>query len=78
MLTQRGECRPRARPAHLRAAQSLAGGQPNREPLKRPRDIAQAKAYARMVIEHMPHLPFDEALTALHGDVRAMRAALGI
>jgi hypothetical protein len=52
--------------------------QPNREPLKKPRDIAQAQAVASMVVEHMPQLPFAKALTALHGDVRAMRAALGI
>jgi len=51
---------------------------PGREPLKRPRDIGQAQAVARMVVEHMPHLPFDEAITALHGDVRAMRSSLEI
>lgn len=51
-------------------------GQPGREPLKRQRDLAQARAVAAMVREHMPHLPFDEALTALHGDVRAMAVAL--
>lgn len=52
--------------------------QPGREPVKRPRDLAQAKAVAAMVTEHMPHLPFGEALTSLHGDVRAMRTALGV
>lgn len=52
--------------------------QPDREPLKKPRDLAQARAVARAVVEHMPHLQFDEALTALHGDMRAMRSALGI
>lgn len=51
-------------------------GQPGREPLKRQRDLAQARAVAAMVREHLPHLPFDEALTALHGDVRAMAVAL--
>lgn len=50
--------------------------QPGREPLKRQRDLAQARAVAAMVREHMPHLPFDEALTALHGDVRAMAVVL--
>ncbi|MDP2834572.1 MAG: nucleotidyltransferase domain-containing protein [Pseudomonadota bacterium] len=50
--------------------------QANREPLKRQRDLAQARAVATMVREHLPHLSFDEALTALHGDVRAMADAL--
>jgi len=52
--------------------------QPDREPVKKPRDLAQAKAVAAMVAEHMPHLSFDEALTSLHGDVRRMRFALGV
>lgn len=50
--------------------------QADREPLKRQRDLAQARAVAAMVREHLPHLSFDEALTALHGDVRAMAEAL--
>ncbi len=50
--------------------------QANREPLKRQRDLAQARAVAAMVREHLPHLSFDEALTALHGDVRAMAESL--
>lgn len=50
--------------------------QPGREPLKRQRDKAQARAVAAMVREYLPHLPFDEALTALHGDVRAMAVVL--
>ncbi len=52
--------------------------QPDREPLKRPRDIGQARAVARMVVEHMPHLRFEDAITALHGDDRAMRSMLQI
>jgi hypothetical protein len=51
---------------------------PDREPLKKPRDLAQAKAVAAMVVQHMPQLPFDQALTSLHGDLRAMRSALGV
>lgn len=43
-----------------------------REPLKKPRDLAQARTVAQMVREYMPHLSFGEALTALHGNVRAM------
>lgn len=50
--------------------------QSRREPLKKPRDLGQAKAVARAVVEHMPHLPFDEALTSLHGDVRNMKELL--
>ncbi|OFZ85698.1 MAG: hypothetical protein A2V78_15430 [Betaproteobacteria bacterium RBG_16_64_18] len=52
--------------------------QPEREPVKKPRDLAQAKAVASMVVEHMPHLSFDDALTSLHGDVRGMRSVLGV
>lgn len=51
---------------------------PDREPVKKPRDLAQAKAVASMVVEYMPHLSFDEALTSLHGDVRGMRSVLGV
>jgi len=44
---------------------------PEREPLKRPRDLAQAREVAAAVREQMPHLPFVSGnLTALHGDVR--------
>ena len=52
-------------------------GQPTREPLKRPRDIEQARAVARAVREHLPQLPFDLGdLSALHGDVRAAMGLL--
>jgi hypothetical protein len=50
--------------------------QSNREPVKSSRDLAQAKALAAMVKVHMPYLSFDEALTSLHSDVRAMRPLL--
>ncbi|MBI1397186.1 MAG: hypothetical protein GC151_14535 [Betaproteobacteria bacterium] len=52
--------------------------QPDREPLKKPRDLAQAKAVTALVTEYMPHLPFDETMTSLHGDVRALRSVLGV
>jgi len=40
--------------------------QPAREPIKKQRDLAQAREVAELVREHMPHLSFDEALTSLH------------
>jgi uncharacterized protein (DUF2267 family) len=46
--------------------------QVNREAVKRPRDLAQARAVAALVRTHLPHLPFEEALTCLHSDVRSM------
>ncbi len=52
--------------------------QPTRDPLKKPRDLAQAKVVAQLVREQMPHLSFDEALTSLHGDVRGMRVLLEV
>lgn len=45
---------------------------PDRDPRKKPRDLAQARAVAALVREHMPHLPFEEAISSLHGDVRAL------
>lgn len=51
--------------------------QPDREPLKRPRDLDQARAVAAAVRGHMPQLPFVlHDLTALHGDVRAAAALI--
>lgn len=47
-------------------------GLPEREPIKRPRDLEQAQAVAKLVIDEMPHLPFESTLTSLHGDVRKM------
>ena len=36
------------------------------------RDLAQARAVAEVVREHLPHMPMEEVLTALHADVRNM------
>lgn len=71
-------------PAPMRVADPRAfalhkawlSNQLSRDPLKRQRDLAQARAVAAMVQEYLPHLPFDEELTALHGDVRAMTEML--
>ena len=52
--------------------------QSERSPVKKPRDLTQARAVARLVRESMPHLSFDEALTSLHGDVRAMQKQLDV
>jgi len=52
--------------------------QPERDPVKKPRDLAQARAVAQLVREAMPHLSFDAALTSLHGDVRTMRKLLDV
>jgi len=52
--------------------------QPTRDPLKKPRDLAQARAVAQLVREQMPHSSFEEALTSLHGDVRAMLVLLEV
>jgi len=50
--------------------------QPDREPLKKPRDLAQARAVAATVRNYLPQMPFDQVLTALHGDVREMAGLL--
>lgn len=50
--------------------------QTTREPLKKPRDLAQARAVAAITRAYLPHLPFDAVLTSLHGDVRAMAGLL--
>jgi hypothetical protein len=44
----------------------------SREPLKKPRDLDQAKAVANVVEGYLPHLSFKQTLTSLHGDVRKM------
>lgn len=45
--------------------------QPERNRIKQPRDLAQARALAAALREHMPQFPFDMGkLAALHGDVR--------
>lgn len=51
--------------------------QEDRDPVKKPRDLAQARAVAKLAHEYLPHLKFDEMLTSLHGDVRAMGELLG-
>ena len=43
-----------------------------REPVKKQRDLAQAKALAALIRSEMPHYPLEEMLTSLHGDVRNM------
>jgi hypothetical protein len=48
----------------------------DRSAIKRPRDLAQAKIIAATVREHLPYLSFEETLTSLHGDVRAMQSLL--
>lgn len=45
---------------------------PDRDAIKKPRDLAQARAVAALVREFMPHLPFSEAISSLHGDVRGV------
>lgn len=50
----------------------------DREALKKPRDLAQARAVAEVVREFMPHLPFADALTGLPEEVRDMAPLLGI
>lgn len=44
----------------------------DREPIKKPRDLSQARAVAEVLATHLPHLPIEETLTSLHGDVRKM------
>ncbi|MES2127336.1 MAG: GSU2403 family nucleotidyltransferase fold protein [Pseudomonadota bacterium] len=43
-----------------------------REPVKKQRDLAQAKAVAALIRTEMPQYPLEEILTSLHGDVRSM------
>ena len=47
-----------------------------REPLKKPRDLEQARAVARLVQAEMPQFPFESTLTSLHRDVRNMLEVL--
>jgi hypothetical protein len=51
-------------------------GLPTREPLKKPRDLDQARAVAQLVQDHMPQLSFDSTLTSLHGDIQKMLPVL--
>lgn len=46
--------------------------QVSRKPLKKPRDLDQARAVAKLTQDYLPHLPFEDTLTSLHGDVRKM------
>jgi hypothetical protein len=59
---------PRAFALHKAWLSGLA----SREPLKKPRDLDQAQALAKLVQEHLPHLSFEDSITSLHGDVRQM------
>lgn len=51
-------------------------GLPAREPVKRPRDLDQARAVARLVQDEMPQFPFEDVLTSMHSDVRKMLPSL--
>jgi len=53
-------------------------GLPEREPIKKPRDLEQARSVAQLVQAEMPHLSFDTTLTSLHGDVRKLLPLLDI
>ena len=53
-------------------------GLPEREPIKKPRDLEQAQAVAKLVQAEMPHLSFETTLTSLHGDVRKLCSLLDI
>jgi hypothetical protein len=53
-------------------------GLPEREPIKKPRDLEQVQAVAKLVQAEMPHLSFETTLTSLHGDVRKLRPLLDI
>lgn len=53
-------------------------GLPEREPIKKPRDLEQAHAVAKLVQAEMPHLSFETTLTSLHGDVRKLLPLLDI
>jgi hypothetical protein len=63
---------PRAFALHKAWLSGLA----TREPIKKPRDLDQAKAVAKLILGEMPHLPFESTLTSLHGDVRKMLPVL--
>ena len=51
-------------------------GLPTREPIKKPRDLDQARAVAQLVQEEMPQFSFESTLTSLHSDVRKMLPVL--
>jgi hypothetical protein len=43
-----------------------------REPIKKPRDLDQARAVAQLIQDEMPQLSFESTLTSLHSDIRQM------
>jgi hypothetical protein len=47
-------------------------GLPTREPLKKPRDLAQARAVVQLVQDDTPQLSFETTLTSLDSDVNKM------
>ena len=47
-------------------------GLPTREPIKKPRDLDQARAVAQLIQDEMPQLSFESTLTSLHGDIQKM------
>ena len=51
-------------------------GLPTREPLKKPRDLDQARAVAQLVQDQMPQLSFESTLTSLHGEIKKMLPVL--
>ena len=51
-------------------------GLPTREPIKKQRDLDQARAVAQLVQDEMPQLSFESTLTSLHGDIRKMLTVL--
>lgn len=59
---------PRAFALHKLWLSGLSG----REPIKKPRDLDQARAVAALVQNEMPHLTFETTMTSLHGDVRKL------
>ena len=63
---------PRAFALHKAWLASL----PTREPLKKPRDLDQARAVAQLVQDQTPQFSFDDTLTSLHGDLRKMLSTL--
>jgi hypothetical protein len=63
---------PRAFALHKAWLSGLA----TREPIKKTRDLDQAKAVAKLVQDEMPHLPFESTLTSLHGYLRKMLPVL--
>lgn len=53
-------------------------GQPDREPIKKPRDLEQAKAMIEVIKKYLPQYPLGETLTSLHADIREKLEVLGV